>query len=237
MIPLHFGVPSAPLYGVLHPAAEPRGRRALLVMGPWGWEALRAHRTLRSLADKVAERGMDALRFDYSGSGDSWGDHADISVAGWLEDSEYALEELRATAGVRRVSVVGLRLGGLLAGALAARRPTEVDRLILWEAPRSGQEFLGWMEDAPRTETNAFPVPPAFRAEVEELEGTDFGRFRGHVLWVGDRPPRREAAGVRSFETLTPREPLSPCWVEDQEFGAGAVPTRLLDEMVGWFDG
>lgn len=237
MIPLHFGVPSAPLYGVLHPAAEPRRRRAVLVMGPWGWEALRAHRTLRSLADKVAEHGMDALRFDYSGSGDSWGDHEDVSVAHWLDDAEHALEEIRATAAVRRVSLVGLRLGGLLAAALAARRPTEVDRLVMWEAPRSGQDFLDWMEHAPMTETNAFPVPPVFREQVGEMEGTDFGRFRGHVLWVGDRPPEGTAAGVRSFETLTPRVPLSPCWVEDQEFGAGAVPTGLLDEMVAWFDG
>lgn len=237
MIPVHFGIQASPLYGVLHPAAEPRRRRGLLVLGPWGWEALRAHRTLASLADRASRAGRDAFRFDYSGSGDSFGDPAQVSVRGWLDDAEHALDELLATAGVRRVALVGLRLGGLLAAELAGRRPRDVDRVVLWEAPADGGTFLRWMDQAPEAERSAFPVPDEFQTEVEALDLSVLGGFRGHLLWISDSADPPDAPEARSVQRLSPPRELAPCWTEDQSFGAGAVPVALLDGAVEWLGG
>jgi pimeloyl-ACP methyl ester carboxylesterase len=236
MIPVHFGVQAAPLYGVLHPAAEPRSRRGALVLGPWGWEALRAHRTLTALADRLASSGRDVFRFDYSGAGDSFGRHDDVSVEAWLEDAGHAIDELKAAAGVRRIALVGLRLGGLLAARLAATRSREIDRIVVWDPPASGDRFLEWMAEAPEGERAAFPVPDGFRRQVRDLRLAELDRFRGHLLCVGEAPSPGDDAAARSVTALAAPEEMAPCWVEDRSFGAGAVPTELLREIVAWFD-
>lgn len=236
-VPFHFGSSSAPLYGVFHAAGEPRRRRAALVLAPWGWEALRAHRTLHSLAERLARHGHDVLRFDYSCSGDSAGDQHDVSATRWLQDTEEALDEVLAMSGAFHVTVVGLRLGGLLAMSLAARRPREVDRLVLWEAARSGAEFVQWLDHAPHNEKGAFPVTPTFQTEILEFSGHDLSTFRGRVLSIASEPLGLSVPQAASFEEAAPPPGSPVCWIEDRDHGAGAVPVDQLNRIVRWLDG
>ena len=233
MIPLHFGVGDAPLYGVYHPASEPRKKRGALLLNPWGWEALRAHRTLKTLADRLASAGYDTLRFDYSCSGDSAGSHAGASLSAWLDDAELALREIMSLSAVRRVSVYGLRLGGLLAGLLSERCPREVDRVVLWEAPMSGQEFLHEMESAPTAEVSAFPITQDFRREIEPVDLAHHLRnFRGHIVTITPREVALNETRARSLERIMPSYGTSPPWVEDRTYGAGVVPVKLIDRLI-----
>ena len=96
---------------------------------PWGQEYLRAHRSMRLLADMIAARGCDVLRFDYSGTGDSGGDATTASFVEWESDIETAIDELKDMAGVSRVSLVGLRLGATLAARVAEGRAWYAQRL------------------------------------------------------------------------------------------------------------
>ena len=52
-------------------------------------------------------------------------------MAAWLDDINLAIDELRAKSGVREVGIAGLRLGGTLALAAAARRD-DIEALYAW---------------------------------------------------------------------------------------------------------
>ena len=95
-----------------------------------------------SLRVRLSAAGIDTLRFDYFGTGDSAGEMVDADLAGWETDIELAIEELRDMVGSARVTLIGLRLGATLAARVAARRPGDVDRLVLWDPIQSGLEYL-----------------------------------------------------------------------------------------------
>jgi pimeloyl-ACP methyl ester carboxylesterase len=88
------------------------------------------------------KKGFPVLRFDYRGTGDSFGDLEDTSVSDWLEDISVAAEELKHTAQVDSISIVGLRLGGLLASAASSTNTKlKINRLILWDTLASGKDY------------------------------------------------------------------------------------------------
>jgi alpha-beta hydrolase superfamily lysophospholipase len=142
MIPVHFGSPAEPLYGVHHrPETPVAGSVGVVLCQPVFHEATNCHRAFRSLADRFARAGVHALRFDYRGTGDSAGDGQDCSVECWVGDILEAREELLAARGLRSVGLVGLRLGASLA-ALAAARCPGLPFLTLWEPIAAGGSFL-----------------------------------------------------------------------------------------------
>jgi pimeloyl-ACP methyl ester carboxylesterase len=102
---------------------------------------MKAHRAFRQLARQLARTGLDVLRFDYSGTGNSWGDGADGTLSQWVLDIVGASDELRATTGVRAVSLLGFRLGGTLALQTTAKVPG-VDGLLLWDPVVDGERYL-----------------------------------------------------------------------------------------------
>ncbi|MEW6346023.1 MAG: alpha/beta hydrolase [Paraburkholderia sp.] len=125
--------------GWLHPA---EGQHGVVLCNPFGYDALCTHRGWRALAERLAAAGLPVLRFDYPGSGDSLGDEEEPGrVAAWLDSIGAAMRFLRQSAGVTRVSLCGLRLGGTLA-ALAAQRSGEVDALVLLSPALSGKNYL-----------------------------------------------------------------------------------------------
>ncbi|MFI5000557.1 MAG: serine aminopeptidase domain-containing protein [Reyranellales bacterium] len=114
-------------FGWLHqPRDGAGGDVAVLICPGLMQDALLSHRSLRLLADQLAEAGYWALRFDYPGTGDSCGD-ADMSNAGghwaaWRRSVDAASDWLRATTGARRLVLCGLRFGATLAAVAAAQR-------------------------------------------------------------------------------------------------------------------
>lgn len=141
MEPLYFGSSQRPLYGVYHPAEGSEFRNeAIVFCCPFGQEYMRSHRAYRQLAHSLAKSGFHILRFDYSGTGDSSGDMEDFTVNDWLEDIEYAMDELKDMTGAVKVSLVGLRLGGLLAGMLSSSQ--KIHRLVLWDPINSGVNYI-----------------------------------------------------------------------------------------------
>ena len=138
MNPFYFGTSERPLFGVYHPARSQQARDAGVVLcHPFGWEYMRTHRAFRQLAGRLTDVGFPVLRFDYSGTGDSAGDGREASLGQWLDDLSAAIDEIEDTAGVRRVSLIGLRLGAALAARAATTRP-DLDRLILWNPVVTG---------------------------------------------------------------------------------------------------
>ena len=113
----------------------------VVVCKPFGYEAICAHRSVRAFADATASLGAPTLRFDYAGTGDSSEiDRQSNQIEIWIQDVIAAVDELRRISGVRRVYLLGIRLGALLA-ALAASRYSAVAGLILVAPILSGRRY------------------------------------------------------------------------------------------------
>jgi alpha-beta hydrolase superfamily lysophospholipase len=121
---LYFAHSDRPLFGWLHlPEATDSRNVGLLICNPFGNEAICAHRTIRHIAEHACRAGMPVLRFDYDGTGDSAGQDGDPDrVQAWLASVAAAADELRCSAGVERLCLLGIRLGAALAATVAAGR-------------------------------------------------------------------------------------------------------------------
>lgn len=243
MIPVHFGHPERLLYGAYTPAMERRKRRGVVICNPWGGEALRAHRSLRFLAERLGQAGLDVLRFDYSGTGDSFGEGTSATLAAWVEDAELAMDELMAMAGVRRTSMVGLRLGTYVAAAAAARRPDAVDRVVLWEPVLHGSQHFAELTRAAVAAPTAgvvaqvggFPLTARFRDEVDALSLDGLPGAHCRVLVVQSPSGVRLDPGCVSGREVTVVEmDALPCWIEEHNSGAGALPVTVLTKVAEW---
>ena len=209
MIPLHFGTRQRLLFGLWNPSGRARRRHGVVICNPWGEEAVRAHRTLRILAERLARTGLDVLRFDYFGTGDSLGSSTSVTLTGCVDDTIIAIEEVSTVANVDSVSLIGLRMGAAIAGQAARAGSSVIERLVLWDPLSTGDgEGIPAARPHPR---------PADEASRRAAQGT--ARGAGAVLVV-----RSEGGG---------RAP--PCWQEEAEFGAGAVASETIERIGGWF--
>ena len=141
--PLYFPSRGRGLFGWLHRPIRPvTSGMGLVICKPFGNEALCSHRSVRVLAETVAELGIPALRFDYAGTGDS----ADLEqsadqIDAWVADIVAAIGELQRRTGVERVCLLGFRLGAALA-ALAAAQCGQIGGLVLCAPVVSGPRYL-----------------------------------------------------------------------------------------------
>jgi alpha-beta hydrolase superfamily lysophospholipase len=138
MIDTWFGRGGAETLGFVHlPAAAHAG---VVICPPLGYEQFNAYRAMRFLGQELEQRGVAAVRFDYSGEGDAVGAPGEPdAVERWLGTVADAVALLRE-AGVQRVALVGLSSGALIAAEAARRSGT--DALVLWDPSFSGRRFL-----------------------------------------------------------------------------------------------
>lgn len=102
-------------------------------------EMNKSRRAVANTARGLAERGWQVLIFDLHGTGDSSGDLADASWAGWLQDLRTAAGWLQ-TRTEAAPALWGLRTGCLLINdAMAHLHPP---RLIYWQPVLSGEAAL-----------------------------------------------------------------------------------------------
>ena len=82
--------------------AETAPRKGALILPPLGYEYMTTHRTLRTIAERVAAAGCCALRIDYDGTGDSAGDQWDAGrVAAWRQSVGHGVDPDRWPRDVR----------------------------------------------------------------------------------------------------------------------------------------
>jgi len=236
--PLFFGPPGRQLYGYHH---VPRGApaSAVLLCPPWGREYQYAHRTLNVLAGRLQARGVHVLRFDYSGTGDSWGDSTHGSFELWVDDLEHAVQELRMASGLQMVDLVGLRLGAYLA-ARAARDLPNIRTLVLWDPVTSGAVWIKEM-GAPEAfaaglaELGGLLVTEEFIEEVRALQPQHLEKAHAHetlCLITQEDHGHPDAPVLRAGRTEHLPQPAP--WVEDVSIWSGQVPPEAIKRIVEW---
>lgn len=172
-----------PVFTWLHTQSDrPMLDHGVLICSPIGHEQLHAHRTLRHLADALAERGMPTVRFDWHGTGDSAGNDDDPGRSEtWQANLKDVVTWMRDELGCQRISIVGLRMGATLA-ALACEE-LDVENLVLWVPVTKGRVYVREMTAIDRTseyqsaagsasgdiEAAGFVLNPTTAADVSQM--------------------------------------------------------------------
>lgn len=114
----------------------------MVLFNPLGHEMIHAQRSIRRLADVLANGGFTVLRFDYTGTGDSEGDQLDEEIVSkWLQDSQAVVAWLQAHCGADVIHMVGIRSGALMASSSASECGAG-GALVLWDACSTGKRFV-----------------------------------------------------------------------------------------------
>ena len=146
IIPVYFG-PDSGLYGCYNLTADYEHAPAVLICQPTGHEYERCHRAMRQLAVQSAKKGMSAMRFDYYATGDSAGSNEELSLSQMRLDIQQAIRHCCNTTGVEKLTVVGIRLGAMLAAQLTGIC-SEIDCLVLYAPVFDGEVLLAeWERD------------------------------------------------------------------------------------------
>lgn len=238
-----FGPPDRQLFGYHH---VPRGvaKGAVVICPPWAGEYDFSHRALLVLARRLAAGGSHVLRFDYSGTGDSWGETTEADLRRWGDDAGLAVAELRTMSGVESVDVVGLRLGGYVA-IRAAGSDVGIRRVVLWDPIVDGRAWLQELRVMPETrglmEAGNVLVTPRFVTQIEEIRPESFQRGSAADVFllltqIGTENSRGLEAlpgtGVVTVEQMKQPAP----WIEDESIWTGQVPVQAIGRVTEWLN-
>jgi hypothetical protein len=126
------------LYTVLHEVENPVART--LLVGPFASERHSSYLPWVRWARYLAARGIEVLRYDYRGIGESTGLFEHMALDSWIDDVQQLTAWLKS-----RGQDVPLVLHGLEMGALLAARAFDngaADALIMWSAPANANKLL-----------------------------------------------------------------------------------------------
>ena len=144
MTPHFFGPLEQQLFGALHHGrgSQEQPCETVVICPPIGQEYIRTHWCLRLLARQLSRKGINVLRFDYRGIGDSAGTNLQTtSPKQWHADVHAAIEFACEQTNCRNVMLLGLRYGGTIASAVAAESD-KVNSLVLWEPVIDTSKYL-----------------------------------------------------------------------------------------------
>ncbi len=134
------GPSDRPLMSWLSTPADGTGAVGVVIVPPVGYEYWTSHRTLRTLAERLAQNGCLVVRFDFDGTGDSAGNQWDPGrVQAWAAGVGHAADALRGW-GASGVVVIGLRFGATL--ALTQGAAVGADAVVAWAPVARGKRYV-----------------------------------------------------------------------------------------------
>jgi alpha-beta hydrolase superfamily lysophospholipase len=247
--PVWFGPPGRPLAGWRTRPESGRGDVGVIVVPPLGYEYWTAHRTLRTLAERLGAQGCQVLRFDLAGTGDSAGGPADPEqLSAWRASVREAVSVLRGV-GCTSLVVVGVRFGATL--ALLEGAAVEADRIVAWAPVDRGRTYVRELRLVAR------PIPDevdgigggivhagsAFSpATLDDLRSVDLStmtdRPAPHVLVVDrdDRPPSNALVDrLRALSTSVDHVVLADTELAlDRPTEYSEVPDAVVQAICRW---
>jgi len=167
-----FGPSNQQVFATYHPALGGGGQVLTVICPPLFSDYMRTHLALRELAISLSERGQHVLRFDYRGTGDSFGEIGEVAVSDWIEDIALAVREGREISGSSAVRLLGVRAGALLA-CRSVGASSGVQRLVLWDPVPDGASYLQVLRrsQAALFERNLYLRYAERRAAMDEYAG------------------------------------------------------------------
>jgi pimeloyl-ACP methyl ester carboxylesterase len=234
--------------GWLHPAP---GRTAVLLLSPWGFEALCLRRPWRMLGDALAAAGYPTLRFDYPGQGDSLEAEA-TSLETLKAAVRRAAAHLRRRTEARQLVVIGQGLGASLAALMAeeldaaalallapvVRGKEHLRELSVWGITIAETMALAIERDRPGS-VAGFEMPDALRADLRDFDLVPAAAPAGAVL-VASRGRASEARLVERYRELgadVAERPYAGYEAAVTNPTAGRPPRETIEAVVDWVAG
>lgn len=249
--PVYVGPALVPLAAWWHAPAGPARDASVVLVPPFGVEAIFGRRALRHWAESLAAAGFAVLRYDHPGTGDSGGPD-DAGADLWLAGVGHAIDAARGLGGVRRVALAGLRLGATLATLAAAGRD-DVAALVLWAPVASGRALarelralgrLGVAGDAAEPDgaigAGGVRVTPAMLESIALLEPARLTRApapRALVVPRDDLPDDGVVAGrLAALGVEVETQAVAGFAGAVAEAHKTVVPRAVIDASVAWLD-
>ncbi len=244
--PVRFAAADRQMVGIYHfpKPASPNGVTALLC-NPFGQEAVRSHRVFTVLADRLAQRGVPTLRFDYYGTGDSLGADDAGDLEGWVRDVLAAQDKLDALARPAHRVWIGLRLGALLCALASRASAVPLDTIVFWNPIAEGDAYLRELARADReARLGALSLDAArYRRLAREPLPVEPDEALGFPLSESLRRQLKAQTGEAYAATRCARAVVAmpggpePAWMtrlRSARSGAGQLDVRSLDDGIDW---
>ena len=250
MNPFYFGSSKRPLFGIHHPPKSDIQRNLGVVLCPAiGQDYMRTHRGLKQLAIQLSKSGFHVLRFDYFGTGDSAGESTEATIEQSIDDVGDAIDELKDAAGVRQLSLVGIRLGAAVAAQAAHGHP-EVSSLVLWDPVVTGSAYveelisLGQPAEVngavpPGTiGVSGFPLTPDLTSGLRQIDLPGMVEpMAEHVLLVVSEERIEFDQLQAHLAATTPHSschlvPTAANWDDVDRMGAVLLPQKIIQDIV-----
>jgi len=203
------------LFAIYHrPSGGGVRDEAVLLVPPFAEEMNKSRRMLSLQAEAVARTGRGVLLIDLFGSGDSEGEFGEADWSTWRTDVAMGIQWLQVQ-GVKKLSLLGLRLGALLAADVASNFPQLVSHLVFWSPVLVGRQYVNqflrlrlaasMMADPREKETTealrrclergesvevaGYDLAPQLVAEIDTLElGVLCERVSARIDWIDVHP-------------------------------------------------
>lgn len=123
------------LHGMLHTPDKIQGKIPVVVIfhGFLG-NKTGPHFIFVKLSRLLEQKGIASIRFDFSGSGESEGEFAEMTLSKELTEAEKILNYVKSLefADTDKIAVLGLSMGGAVASMLSGGYRKDIRSLILW---------------------------------------------------------------------------------------------------------
>jgi len=160
------------LDAMLHRAGSRNRRIVILAHGFTGLKS-ETGRLFVVTARALAAHGIDALRFDFMGSGDSSGEFTAMTPCTEIADLHAVIDWTRRR-GYRRIGVLGLSLGGAVSICTLAGRPVgQIAALCTWSSVPSFKFWRRRLNDELLDPQNCNRVTPRFFTDRPDVDVPD----------------------------------------------------------------
>ncbi|MBE3592941.1 MAG: alpha/beta hydrolase [Thermoanaerobacter sp.] len=123
------------LRGMMHLPDDVKGKVPMVIMfhGFTG-NKVESHFIFVKMSRALEKVGIGSVRFDFYGSGESDGDFGEMTFSSELEDARQILKFVKEqpTTDPERKGLLGLSMGGAIAGIVAREYKDEIKALVLW---------------------------------------------------------------------------------------------------------
>lgn len=260
--PTYFNKDTDPLFGIYHkPQTDYLKKTGIICCYPFGQEYIRSHKSFKQLAERLSRAGYHVLRFDYFGTGDSYGDEEEITISQWKNDIRAAIQHIKKSGDIQNIALIGLRLGGTLA-FLVGRENPEIIGIALWDPVISGSQYYQelkerheyWLEDMlnffDRKELNlqeneilGFHLNSKLIQELREINLLDVKyKIQKKILFITTEHNSSNQQFVNhlthleasyNYEEITGIKP----WIKYEGLDKSLVPFEVLTSIENWIMG
>ncbi|WP_028671358.1 alpha/beta hydrolase [Saccharospirillum impatiens] len=228
-----------PTFYWLHQPAEQPVTQLVVLCPPIGYEYVHSHRTLKFLADQLAQAGCCVARLDYPGTGNAGSDLTTPDlVPRWIGAIGALRDDLKRQRPDLPCTLIGLRLGA----TLAAQALQSGDDLVLIEPVVSGKRLVRELTAASRfsevqsqsefIESGGFIYTEATLAALSALAITapDL-QLAGRVLCFSEQPAKPLLSILAQVDAVCqPYQGYAAMMAEPQYT---EIPDDLLTQIAG----